>query len=228
MLAMTRSIAPRRRVRAERPRAGLAPAGRSGSRGRRPCARTYFGDLPDVVLAAGRRRRRAARRRGSRDGSSAASTIASTPRRRASSTIAWPARRARTVAVATSTPSYSSPTAFARAQRRLRALELRLGQARVDRQRHRHLEDPDRLDRRAVLAGSSRSSPASRPAVCTMSSSSGLPKIGTRIEPYSARGGSRAQRLLGHRHALEQRRCRRRGGRSTYSASPPTIQARPT
>jgi hypothetical protein len=49
------------------------------------------------------------------DGSSAARTTACTPRRLASSTIAWPARRARTVAVATSTPSYSSPTAFARA-----------------------------------------------------------------------------------------------------------------
>src|SRR5690242_13366983 len=46
--------------------------------------------------------------------SSAASTIASTPRRLASRTIASPARRARTTAVATSTPSYSSPTALAR------------------------------------------------------------------------------------------------------------------
>src|ERR687890_457851 len=51
----------------------------------------------------------------SRVGASAASTIASTPRRFASRTIASPARRARTVAVATSTPSYSSPTAPARA-----------------------------------------------------------------------------------------------------------------
>jgi hypothetical protein len=33
---------------------------------------------------------------------------------------------------------------------------------------------------------SSFSSAASRPAVCTMSSSSGRPRIGTRIEPYSA------------------------------------------
>src|SRR3954447_19841943 len=38
---------------------------------------------------------------GIKDGSSAPSTIASTPRRRASSTIACPARRVRTVAVAT-------------------------------------------------------------------------------------------------------------------------------
>src|SRR4051795_9915726 len=42
-------------------------------------------------------------------------TIACTPRRLASSTIAAPVRRARTVAVATVTPSYSSPTALARA-----------------------------------------------------------------------------------------------------------------
>ncbi len=49
-----------------------------------------------------------------RDGSSAASTIASTPRRFASLTIPCPARRARTIAVCTWTPSYSSPTALAR------------------------------------------------------------------------------------------------------------------
>ena len=54
-----------------------------------------------------------------RVGSSAASTIASTPRLRASATIAWPALRPRTIAVATSTPSYSSPTSLARDSTRL-------------------------------------------------------------------------------------------------------------
>ncbi len=48
-------------------------------------------------------------------GSSAASTIASTPRRRASATMACPIVRPRTIAVATSTPAYSSPTSLARA-----------------------------------------------------------------------------------------------------------------
>ncbi len=88
----------------------------------------------------------------SRVGSSAASTIASTPRRLASRTIASPARRARTIAVATSTPSYSSPTAFARASAGARGLELGVGDRRVERQRHRHLEHPQRLDHRAALA----------------------------------------------------------------------------
>ena len=37
----------------------------------------------------------------------------------------------------------------------------------------------------------SSSSSASRPAVCMMSSSSALPRTGTRIEPYSASGRSR-------------------------------------
>ena len=86
-------------------------------------------------------------------GSSAASTIASTPRRLASCTIASPARRARTVAVATSTPSYSSPTALARASALRAGLELLLADARVERQRHRDLEHPERLDHRAALAG---------------------------------------------------------------------------
>ena len=37
-------------------------------------------------------------------------------------------------------------------QRRAGALELLVGHARVERQRHRHLEDPQRLDHRAALA----------------------------------------------------------------------------
>src|SRR5215213_6442799 len=86
-----------------------------------------------------------------RVGSSAASTIASTPRRLASRTMPSPARRARTVAVATSTPWYSSPTALARWSA-ARAPEVLLGDAGVERHRHRHLEDPDGLDHRAALA----------------------------------------------------------------------------
>ena len=54
----------------------------------------------------------------SRLGSSAPRMIASTPRRRASETMAWPVERPRTIAVATSTPAYSSPTSFARARTR--------------------------------------------------------------------------------------------------------------
>ena len=86
-------------------------------------------------------------------GASAASTIASTPRRLASATIAAPAVRPRTIAVATSTPSYSSPTSFARGQRPARpSRPCSGGHARVDRQRHRHLEHVERLEHRAALA----------------------------------------------------------------------------
>ena len=56
------------------------------------------------------------------------------------------------MAVATSTPWYSSPTALARAERLARALEVVVADARVERQRHRHLEHPQRLDHRAALA----------------------------------------------------------------------------
>ena len=43
------------------------------------------------------------------------------------------------------------------------------------------------------------------PAVCMMSSSSGVPSTGTRIEPYSASCARAGQRALGDRDALEDR-----------------------
>ena len=44
---------------------------------------------------------------------------------------------------------------------------------------------------------SSFSSPASRPAVCMMSSSSGVPSTGTRIEPNSASTSRRVSAFAG-------------------------------
>ena len=119
-----------------------------------------------------------------RDGSSAPSTIASTPRRRASSTIAYPARRVRTVAVATYTPPYSSPTAFARASARRASLICSSGR--------RASSGSDigitKIQTASIVAvsivASSVGSPAaSMAAVCTMSSSSLVPNSGTRIDP---------------------------------------------
>ena len=97
-----------------------------------------------------------------RVGSSAASTIASTPRRRASPTMAWPAVRPRTIAVATSTPAYSSPTSLARASTRFALLHALFGHPGVDRQRHRDLEHVQRLEHGAalVLVGLSGGKPA--------------------------------------------------------------------
>ncbi len=121
-----------------------------------------------------------------RAGSSAASTIASTPRRFASRTIASPALRARTTAVATSTPSYSSPTAFARAS----AARARLSSASGTLVSSGSVSGTSKIHSASITAPpsprSSSSSEASRPAVWTMSSSSSEPRIGTRIEPYSA------------------------------------------
>ena len=77
--------------------------------------------------------------------------IASTPRRLASEMIAAPAERPRTIAVATSTPSYSSPTSLAR-EHALGLLHALVGHARVDRQRHRDLEHVERLEHGAALA----------------------------------------------------------------------------
>src|SRR3712207_7483035 len=51
---------------------------------------------------------------------------------RSSETIAAPADRARTIAVATTTPSYSSPTSFARATARLAAVILSSGTRRSE------------------------------------------------------------------------------------------------
>src|SRR4051812_47544266 len=114
-----------------------------------------------------------------RVGSSAASTIASTPRPLASRPMPSPAPPARTVAVATPTPPYSSPPPLPRRlarpagahgrrgdldalvllphrlgapQRLARALEVLVRDPRVERQRHRDLEHPHRLDDRAALA----------------------------------------------------------------------------
>ena len=144
-----------------------------------------------------------------RVGSSAARTIASTPRRRASSTIACPARRARTVAVATCDALVLLPHRLGPPQRRARLLELRVGQPRVDRQRHRHLEDPQRLDRRRRVARRPRrrrSSDASRPAVWTMSSSSGGADERDEDRPVLGLARSRCcSAACGHLHALEER-----------------------
>src|SRR3954454_7234141 len=122
-----------------------------------------------------------------REGSSAASTIAWTPRRRASSTIAAPARRARTVAVATSTPSYSSPTAFARRS----ASRARCSCMSGSRAASGSAIGTSKTQSASIVAPSAESKsscscPASRPAVWMMSSSSGVPNSGTRIEPYSS------------------------------------------
>ena len=121
-----------------------------------------------------------------RVGSSAASTIASTPRRLASRTIPSPARRARTVAVATSTPSYSSPTALARCS----ALRARLRSSSPIRASSGSDIGSSNTHTASITAppspSSAFSSIESRPAVCMMSSSSGVPSTGTRIDPYSA------------------------------------------
>jgi hypothetical protein len=86
--------------------------------------------------------------------------------------------------VATSTPWYSSPTAFAARQRLARALELRVRQPPVDGQRHGDLEHPQRLDRGAALVVEVVVEVARQaPAVWTMSSSSAVPMMGTRIDP---------------------------------------------
>src|SRR4051812_2941016 len=121
------------------------------------------------------------------DGSSAARTTACTPRRLASSTIACPARRARTVAVATSTPSYSSPTAFARASAARACLSCASGSAAsmgsdIGTSKIHSASMVAPLSSKASVS----SSAARRPAVWMMSSSSGDPVSGTRIDPYSA------------------------------------------
>ena len=122
------------------------------------------------------------------DGSSAASTTACTPRRLASSTIACPARRARTVAVATSTPSYSSPTALARASAARACLSCASGSAAsigsdIGTSK---IHSASMVAPLSFSKDSASSSAARRPAVWMMSSSSGEPESGTRIEPYSA------------------------------------------
>ena len=132
-----------------------------------------------------------------RVGSSAASTTASTPRRLASLTIASPALRPRTTAVATSTPWYSSPTAFAR----LSAARARLSSSSGTRVSSGSAIGTSKTQTASITAppspSSSPSSAASRPAVCMMSSSSGVPSTGTRIEPNSASAARRVSAASG-------------------------------
>ena len=68
-------------------------------------------------------------------------------------------------------------------------------------------------------ASSACSSAARRPAVWTMSSSSGVPRIGTRIEPYSARSALPPQRGLRARRRGGRPACRRRSGRRRTARS---------
>ena len=140
------------------------------------------------------------------DGSSAASTIGLARRG------AWPRRRSparrgarATVAVATSTPSYSSPTALARAQRRARLLELRLGQ-------RARRSAATSAPRRSTAPRSSRpcpsskasssSSPASRPGglddVVVQRRARRAARGSTRTRP---RGASPRSARLGDEHA---------------------------
>ena len=162
-----------------------------------------LGHVSDEVFQPARRVRRAARRRASRDGSSAASTIASTPRRRASSTIASPGAPRAHGRGRDLDALYSSPTAFARASAGARALELRLGQARVERQRHRHAKiHTASIVACSIAASSVGSPPTSRAAVWTMSSSSVV--ADQRHEDravVASRSAARRAAPLGHRHA---------------------------
>ena len=118
-------------------------------------------------------------------GSSAPSTIASTPLRRASETIAWPTERPRTMAVATSTPAYSSPTSLARASTRFASFTRSSG-TRASIGSDIGISNTYRASSTAPPSSSSPSEAASRPAVPTMSSSKSSPNTGTRMLPYSA------------------------------------------
>ena len=139
-----------------RPVAARAPASVAGRRrGEDHPARRLVDDVlrdvPHEVVAAGRRGRPAARPPRIRDGSSAASTIASHAAplgllddrlRRRGGRAPSPSRPRR--------PRTPPPPPWrARSAARAR-LSCASGSARVDRQRHRHLEDPQRLDRRAL------------------------------------------------------------------------------
>ena len=103
-----------------RPAARRVAAGAREDHPARGLATTYFVISP-TKFSRGRRARRAARRRGS---ATAPRRPARSPRRPGAAPprrSPGPARRARTVAVATWTPSYSSPTALARASAAARA-----------------------------------------------------------------------------------------------------------
>ena len=118
------------------------------------------------------------------------------------------------IAVATSTPSYSSPTSFARASACLRLDDLLLRHARVERQRHRDLDHVDRLDHRAALAllGLLGRQPARRCRRCRRPAPRRRPARGSL--PYSTSGAS-CSASAGIVIALGQRLALGRAGRST-------------
>ena len=178
-----------------------SPAGgRSGSPCRAP-SRPRSGWSPPRSGRAPVRGLRGWRRRAGALGSSAPSTIASTPRRLASETIAWPTERPRTIAVATSTPAYSSPTSLARAAPA--SPRARAPPARARRSGDIGISKTYSASSTAPPSSSSLSDAASRPAVPTMSSSSSSPNTGTRMLPYSAR--ALLERLGRDREALRER-----------------------
>jgi len=89
--------------------------------------------------------------------------------------------------VATSTPSYSSPTAFARRS----AARARSSWASGSRASIGSAIGTSKIHSASIVEPvwsrpGSVSSPARRPAVWIMSSSSGVPVSGTRIDPYSS------------------------------------------
>ena len=93
--------------------------------------------------------------------------------------------------MATSTPWYSSPTALAR----FNAARARLSSSSGTRASSGSAIGTSKIHSASITAppspSSAFSSAASRPAVCMMSSSSGVPRIGTSIEPYSASAARR-------------------------------------
>ena len=191
------------------PVAAASPLGRRGRREDHPARRLVdhvLGHLSDEVVArpAGAAEQRAAAHR-----ASAPRPRARSPRRRAGAPPPrspgrraarapwpWPPRRPRTPPP----PPWPARSA-ARA-----ALSCSSGRRGVERQRHRHLEHPERLDH--ARRPRPRPRPPRRPGAprsgrCRRRAAS--PKIGTRIEPYSTSRRLGAQRLLGDRHAPEHR-----------------------
>ncbi len=91
--------------------------------------------------------------------------------------------------MATSTPSYSSPTSFARASTRFAAFTRSSG-TRASIGSDIGISNTYRASTTAPPSPSSACSAARRPAVPMMSSSSWPPEIGTRMLPYSVSGAS--------------------------------------
>ena len=216
--------------RPPRPRAHRRRAGAVRITGHGALVTTYLVTSP-TKFSSGPRGRRAARRRGSREGSSAASTIASTPRRRASSTIAWPARRARTVAVATC-------DALVLLAHRLGARAARRAPARAARRAAARRSAAPSGPRRPTAPRSSRPPSAGlvgvlrrrpgarRSARCRRRAA--CPMIGTRIEPYSGARRSRRAAPLRDDDAAQQRLARRCAGRRRRARARRPSSARPT